>query len=157
MLQHYIVVFDPSDGFVTGGGWIIAQPGSYPADPTLTGKATFGFVSKYKKGQSTPSGNTEFQFHVANMNFHSHLYLWLVITNCKAMYKGVGTINGEGLYGFMLTAIDGQVNGGGGVDKLRMKIWDLDGNIIFDNNLGLANDEDPVTALSSGQITIHKG
>ncbi|MBN1860884.1 MAG: hypothetical protein JW840_05425 [Candidatus Thermoplasmatota archaeon] len=156
ILQHYIVVFDPDGGFVTGGGWIIAPPGSYPTDPTLTGKATFGFVSKYKKGQSTPSGNTEFQFHAANMNFHSHLYLWLVITNCKAMYKGVGTINGEGLYGFMLTAIDGQINGGGGVDKLRMKIWDTDGNIIFDNNLGLPNDDDPVTALSSGQITIHK-
>lgn len=156
MLEYYIVVFDPSGGFVTGGGWIFVQPGSYPADPTLTGKATFGFVSKYKKGQSTPSGNTEFQFHAANFNFHSHLYLWLVITNCKAMYKGVGTVNGEGMYGFILTAIDGQKNGGGDVDKLRMKIWDADGNIVFDNNLGLPNDEDPITALSSGQITIHK-
>jgi len=154
-LQYYVVIFDPSAGFVTGGGWIIAQPGSYPADPTLTGKATFGFVSKYKKGQTVPTGNTEFQFHAVGMNFHSHTYEWLVIAGSKAMYKGVGTINGEGNYGFRLTAIDGQKTG---VDMFRIKIWDKDNNdaIVFDNNLGLPDNEDPVTALSSGQITIHK-
>ena len=157
-LQYYVVIYDPSAGFVTGGGWIIAQPGSYPADPTLTGKATFGFVSKYKKGQNQPEGNTEFQFHAAGMNFHSHTYEWLVVAGSKAMYKGVGTINGAGNYGFKITAIDGQKNGGGGIDKFRMKIWDLDNNdaIVFDNNLGLSDDENPVTALSGGQITIHK-
>jgi PKD repeat protein len=157
-LKYYVVVYDPSAGFVTGGGWIIAQPGSYPANPTLTGKATFGFVSKYKKGESTPSGNTEFQFHAAGMNFHSNSYDWLVIAGPKAMYKGVGTINGEGNYGFMLTAIDGQKNGGGGVDKFRIKIWDLDNSneLVFDNNLGMSDDDDPVTALSSGTIIIHK-
>jgi PKD repeat protein len=156
ILQYYVVIYDPSAGFVTGGGWIIAQPGSYPADPTLTGKATFGFVSKYKKGQNHPDGNTEFQFHAAGMNFHSHTYEWLVISGSKATYKGVGTINGAGNYGFKITAIDGQKNDG--VDKFRMKIWDLDNNnaIVFDTNLGLPDDENPVTALSGGQITIHK-
>jgi hypothetical protein len=157
-LQYYVVIYDPSAGFVTGGGWIIAQPGSYPANPTLTGKATFGFVSKYKKGQSTPSGNTEFQFHAAGMNFHSHSYEWLVVAGAKAMYQGVGTINGVGNYKFKLIAIDGQKNGGGGVDKFRIKIWDLDDSneLVFDNNLGMSDDENPVTALSGGQITIHK-
>ena len=33
--------------------------GAYSGDRGLTGKATFGFESKYKKGQSTPDGNTE--------------------------------------------------------------------------------------------------
>jgi len=34
----------------------------------------------------------------------------------------------------MLTAIDGQVNGGGGVDKFRIKIWDsATGQVIYDN------------------------
>lgn len=149
-LDYYVVVHDPSAGFVTGGGWIIAQPGSYPADPTLTGKATFGFVSKYKNGQSIPSGNTEFQFHAASMNFHSHTYEWLVIAGPLAMYKGTGTINGEGNYGFLLTARDGQINGGGGVDTFRLKIWDKNNSdlIVFDNNGD--------TELGGGQITIHK-
>jgi len=156
-LEYYVVIYDPNGGFVTGGGWIICLPGSYPADSSLSGRANFGFVSKYKKGQSIPTGNTEFQFQVGNLNFHSHTYEWLVIAGPKATYKGVGTINGEGSYGFKLTAIDGQKNGGGGVDTFRIKIWDQDNNeVVFDNNLGAPDDENPSTALSGGQITIHK-
>jgi len=40
--------------------------GRLPADPTLSGQANFGFVSKYQKGQSTPTGQTEFQFQTAS-------------------------------------------------------------------------------------------
>lgn len=149
-LSYYIVVYDSNDGFVTGGGWIIAPPGSYPADPNLTGKATFGFVSKYKKGKTYPEGNTEFQFHAAGMNFHSHTYDWLIVAGSRAMYKGSGTINGEGNYTFMLTCLDGKNSGD--VDTFRIKIWYEDDNgddvIVFDNG----ND----TPLEAGQITIHK-
>jgi hypothetical protein len=157
-MESYIVVYDPNCGFVTGGGWIIASPGSSPANPDLTGRCNFGFVSKYKKGHSIPEGNTEFQFQVANLNFHSQTYEWLVIAGPKAMYRGVGTINGQGNYGFILTGIDGQINGGGGIDKFRIKIWDKDQNdmIVFDNNLGAPDDQNPSTTLGGGQITIHK-
>jgi len=41
----------------------------------------------------------------------------------QSQYKGTGTINGSGNYGFMLTATDGQVPGGGGTDTFRIKIW----------------------------------
>ncbi len=151
ILEYYVVVYNPGMGFVTGGGWIVAQPGSYPADQSYTGKATFGFVSKYKKGQTTPEGNTEFQLHGASLNFHSHTYEWLVVAGSLAMYKGTGTINGEGNYGFLVTIRDGQISGGGGIDTFRIKIWDMNNGdlIVFDNN------ED--SALSGGQITIHKG
>jgi len=157
-IDTYVVVYDPNCGFVTGGGWIIALPGSYPANPYLTGRCNFGFVSKYKKGHSTPEGNTEFQFQLGGLNFHSHTYEWLLISGAKATYKGEGTINGAGHYGFRLTAIDGKINGGGSIDKFRIKIWDMDNNnlIVFDNNLGTPDDQNPSTALSGGQITIHK-
>ena len=81
--------------------------GAYTSDPTLTGKATFGFVSKYQKGANVPTGNTEFQFKVADLNFKTTSYDWLVIAGSKAQYKGTGTINGTCEYKFMLTAIDG--------------------------------------------------
>ena len=55
---RYIVVYDPSAGFVTGGGWIDSPIGAYVPDASLSGKASFGFVSRYAKGQTTPSGNT---------------------------------------------------------------------------------------------------
>ena len=62
---QYVIVYDPEGGFVTGGGWIDSPEGAYKPDETLSGKATFGFVSKYKKGATVPEGNTEFQFNVA--------------------------------------------------------------------------------------------
>src|SRR5204863_4620252 len=49
---EYVVIYDPSGGFVTGGGWITSPAGAYVTDPTLTGKANFGFVSKYEKGKT---------------------------------------------------------------------------------------------------------
>ena len=144
----YEVVYDPSAGFVTGGGWIDSPPGAYTSDPTLTGPANFGFVSKYKKGQSTPTGNTEFQFKAGDLNFHSDSYDWLVIAGHKAMYKGTGTVNGVGNYGFMLSAIDGDP------DMFRIKIWDKGSDtVIYDNK----QDGEDGTFVAGGQIVIHKG
>ncbi len=153
---QYVVVYDPSAGFVTGGGWIDSPAGAYAADPSLTGKANFGFVSKYKKGATVPDGQTQFQFHAGGLNFHSTSYEWLVISGPKAQYKGSGTINGSGDYGFLLTANDGQVSGGGGVDRFRIKIWDkVTGNVVYDNQMGAALDADVTDAIEGGSIVIH--
>ncbi|KPL08093.1 hypothetical protein AMJ86_01930 [bacterium SM23_57] len=153
---QYIVVYDPTGGFVTGGGWIDSPVGAYVPDPALTGKATFGFVSKYKKGATVPTGNTEFHFRVADMKFRSTSYQWLVVAGPHAKFKGSGTINGSGDYGFMLTATDGQVNGGGESDKFRIKIWDkITESVIYDNELGEADDADATDAIEGGSIVIH--
>ena len=151
----FLAVYDPSGGFVTGGGWINSPAGAYTPNPSLTGKATFGFVSKYQKGANVPTGNTEFQFHVANFNFKSTSYEWLVVSGARAQYKGSGTVNGAGNFSFILTAIDGQVNGGGGVDKFRIKIWDS-GGIVYDNQMNAPDTADPATVLAGGSIVVHK-
>ena len=54
-IYQYIVVYDPDGGFITGGGWIESPPGAYYDDPLLTGKANFGFVSKYMKKARVPT------------------------------------------------------------------------------------------------------
>jgi hypothetical protein len=154
-----VVVYDPSAGFVTGGGWIQSPAGAYLADPTMTGKANFGFVSKYQKGATTPTGNTEFQFKTGNLNFSSTVYQWLVVSGAKAQYKGDGTINGTGNYGFLLTTTDGQLTGGGGVDRFRIKIWDkATSAIVYDNVAGGSDDIDAADpqAIAGGSIVIHK-
>ena len=154
-LTAMVVIYDPNGGFVTGGGWIDSPIGAYLANPSLVGKANFGFMSKYQKGATVPAGETEFQFKVAN--FHSTSYNWLVIAGARAQYKGSGTINGVGDYAFLLTAIDGQVNGGGGVDKFRIKIWDkTTSTIIYDNQMGQGDDSNATTALGGGSIVIHQ-
>ncbi len=155
---QYIVIYDPSAGFVTGGGWINSPAGAYAANVLLTGKANFGFESKYQNGNSVPTGNTEFQFSVANFKFKSTAYEWLVVSGAKARYRGTGTVNGAGSYGFELTAWDGQVSGGGGVDKFRIKIWNQNqGNgVVYDNMMNAADGADPTTSLGGGSIVIHK-
>lgn len=157
---EYVVVYDPDAGFVTGGGWIASPAGAYtpddPVDPDLTGKATFGFVSKYKPGASVPDGGTQFRFHAASLDFTSTAYQWLVISGPKAQYKGTGTINGTGQYGFIVTANDGQQPGGGDVDRFRIKIWDIDtGTIVYDNQAGDPDDAAAHTAIQGGNIVIN--
>ncbi|HEV8337411.1 MAG TPA: multicopper oxidase domain-containing protein [Candidatus Polarisedimenticolia bacterium] len=155
-----IVVYDPTAGFVTGGGWIDSPPGAYVADPLLEGKAIFGFESKYKKGATVPIGHTEFKFQVADFRFESDSYQWLVVAGAKAQYKGVGTVNGAGNFGFLLTATDGQISGGGGIDKFRIKIWDKSAGdaVVYDNVLGASEDIDVANpqAIAQGSIVIHK-
>ena len=156
---QYVVVYDPAAGFLTGGGWINSPPGAYAANPSLTGKINYGFVCKYKKGSTVPDGNTEFDFKVGNLNFKSTSYDWLVIAGAKAQFKGNGTINGSGNYSFMLTAIDGHIDGGGGTDKFRIRIMGNSG-LVYDNNVGSAegtgDNASPATALGGGSIVIHK-
>lgn len=155
----YIVIYDPSDGFVTGGGWIDSPEGAYLAEPSLTGTANFGFVAKYKKGKTVPEGNTEFQFQAGNLNFHSEDFEWLIIAGPKAMFKGVGTINGSGFYGFQVSAIDANLTPSTDVDLFRIRIWDKNNNdaLVYDNKVGEDDpNADPTTEITGGSITIHK-
>ena len=64
----------------------------------------------------------------------------------KAKYKGVGTINGGGTYGFMLTATDGSP------DTFRIKIWDKDDGdaVVYHNQMGASDDEYGGTAIGGG-------
>ena len=130
--------------------------GAYSADPTLTGKASFGFVSKYQKGAAKPSGETEFQFKAGTLNFSSASYDWLVISGPMAQYKGVGTINGQAGYSFLLTARDGRQSGGGGVDGFRIKITNIsNGTVVYDNIVSLNDDNlsANVQLLGGGSIS----
>ncbi|MFC1718547.1 leucine-rich repeat domain-containing protein [Candidatus Poribacteria bacterium] len=155
---EYIVVYSLDGGFVTGGGWIDSPEGAYVSDPTLAGKASFGFVSKYRKGAKTPTGQTEFQFKTGDLNFHSDSYDWLVVAGASAKYKGVGTVNGSGSYGFMLAATDEALTPSTDVDLFRIKIWDKDSGdaVVYDNQMGDDEDADSATAIGGGNIKIHK-
>lgn len=153
----YIVAYDPSGGFVTGGGWIDSPAAACHYDPVCAeaaGKANFGFVSRYKKGATVPTGNTEFQFEAGGLNFHSETYDWPVVNmnGINAQYKGSGTIShnlspaGEA-YKFMLWAQD---LGNTGSDTFRIRIWYEDaGNEVevYDNGF---NQE-----IGGGNILVH--
>jgi hypothetical protein len=149
------VIYDPSGGFVTGGGWITSPAGAYIPDESLSGKATFGFVSKYKKGASVPTGSTEFQFQAGELSLHSESYEWLVVNQngTNAQFKGDGVVNGSpdpngNPYKFMLWAGDG--TGASGADTFRIRIW-WEGsgfeNVVYDNGF----DQE----IGGGSIVVH--
>ena len=150
-----IVIYDPSAGFVTGGGYITHNPGTMTPAASV-GKDNFGFVSKYKKGASVPDGETEFQCKVCDINFHSTSYDWLVVQQIpggyRAQFMGSGTINGTGSYGFLATVIDK-----GNTDTFRIRIWNKNaGNaVVYDNEPTLADSTNPTTITSGGNIVIH--
>jgi hypothetical protein len=147
------VVYDPSAGFVTGGGWIDSPAGAYKADESLAGKATFGFMSKYQKGASAPTGNTAFQFDLAGLAFSSQSYDWLVVNQAgtNAQFKGSGLINGApdpngNAYKFMIWAGDGSP------DTFRIRIWWEDAageQVVYDNGVN--------QAIGAGNIVVHTG
>lgn len=148
--ETFLVIYDPSGGFVTGGGWIDSPAGAYAAEPTLAGKANFGFVSKYKKGASAPTGNTQFQFKAGDINLHSSTYDWLVVnqSGTNAQFKGWATVNGlhapnGSEYRFMVWA------GDNGADTFRIRIWyeDVGEVVVYDNGF-----DQPI---SGGSIVIH--
>ncbi len=149
---QYVVVYDPNGGFVSGGGWIDSPAGAYIANDSLSGKANFGFVSKYIKGKQAPTGTTEFQFKTTGLNFHSGHYYWLVVTGGDtAMFSGSGTINGllapnGEPYNFKIWAYDGQP------DTFRIRIWWEDNggaeHDIYDNGAH--------QSLGGGSIVVHK-
>ncbi len=158
LVSDFVVVYDPSGGFVTGGGWYDSQPGAYRPDPALTGKAHFGFVSKYKKDAATPSGNTEFTFQAAGIQFRGTDYDWLVVASDRARFRGRGEINGNTGYAFEIDATDGNLKSRDGLDRIRVRIWDdASGDIVYDNGAGNQNSPDPMTALIEGSIVIHDG
>lgn len=134
--------FDNAQLTMVGG----SQTWDFEVSNTIAGKASFGFVSKYKKGADTPDGNTQFTFNAAGISLHSTSYDWLVVNQggTNAQFKGSADVNGVAGYQFMIWASDGSP------DTFRIKIWhETSGDVIYDNDAG--------TPLGGGSIVIHDG
>jgi hypothetical protein len=154
--SHYVVVYDPYGEFVTGGGWINSPTGAYALDPVILGKANFGFNAKYRSGATIPNGQTQFNLHDADFIFHSTEYEWLVISGNQAIYQGTGTVNKEGGYGFRVSIIDGDSDGVDGIDRFRIRIWNLEnGDIVYDSQMDDPLNTPPTERLDGGSIVIH--
>ena len=141
-------VYDPTAGFVTGGGEVASPVGADLLNATANGPAKFGFVSKYLPGRNTPSGNLEFQFKEGDLNFKSTNMDWLVVTGQpRAIFRGSGTINGVNVCKFEVDAWDGSFQPSS-QDAFGLKIFSC-------ANGGDRYRLSPV-ALTKGSIIIHR-
>ena len=135
----FIVVFDPSAGFATGGGWFT----------TPSGKAHFAFVVRYQDGVIGRGASVDFQVQGSDLALSSESVDWLVLSPGIARVRGVGSLeNRAGAYGFQLTAIDGAP------DAFRIKIWDASGALVYDNQPGARDDSNAASPLGGGNISV---
>jgi len=60
--------------------------------------------------------------------------------------------------GFLLTAIEGELNGGGGTDRFRIKIWDRATDLVlYDNQLGADEYGTPPSRSAAGASSSGRG
>jgi hypothetical protein len=141
---QYLVVYDPSAGFLTGAGRFDS--------PNPSGNVIFGVSAKYT-GTGTPTGEARINFQAGDITLDSTSYQWLVVTGAKATLKGDATVNGTAGYTFIISGIDGSQTGGDNL--IRVKITDSSNNTIYDTQPGAADTAAPTTPLSNGTIKVH--
>jgi hypothetical protein len=132
-----LAVYDPSLGFVTGGGNV-----------THNGPAYFAFTVKYlKNGQ--PQGSLLYIEHRAtgDVALKSNSIGSLAIVGATAVITGKATLNGVGNYGFRATVVD---NGDAGTtDKFGLKVTNPAGEVVQDLTF------DPLTLpINGGNIQV---
>jgi hypothetical protein len=145
---EHVIVIDPAAGFLTGAGAVTS-----PA-----GRAQVTFQARYPTGAATPSGNLQLPLKEAGLEIEGQAQQWLVVAGAKAQVRGTATVNGASGFSYLLTVVDGDRPGGGGADRLRLKVWNTDtGAVAYDNVAGAPDDIDTANpqALTTGSVVIH--
>jgi hypothetical protein len=133
-----LTVYDPSLGFVSGGGSIIHNGV----------KANFGLNIKYLKNGNA-QGSLLYIEHrsTGDVVLRSNAIGNMAIVSNEALPTGRATLNGVGNYGFIARIID---NGeAGSSDKFGLRVTDPGGAVVLSLTF------DPIT-LSGGDVSVPK-
>jgi len=136
-------------------GWFNAPLGSFPSNAAFIGKIHFESNVKYEKGSTVPTGSAK--VNLPGNDFIANNLTYLTIAGSSLQASGTGTINNAGSYGFLLTGIDGKLDGKQLPDKVRIRIWNrANGAVIYDSQMNLPESASPAIVLSGGTINIKK-
>jgi hypothetical protein len=154
--EAIVVAYDPNGGYTYGDKKFKSPKGAMPSYPNVAGEMTYGFQTNYYKGATNPKGETWFILNNGeiDLEFNALNFDYLVVNGAKAQFKGSGKLVRNGIeqsgISFILTAIDGQLSGGGGIDKIRMKIYNKNtGEVYYDNQPGASDADAPVTEVEN--------
>ena len=113
---------------VIGAGWMDSNQGAYQLDKVSCDKLFFEFHMIDRGLMYQPFGKVTIRYPQANLTFKSNACEWLLLDCKTATLTGMGKINNQGNFGYLLVANDNP-------DKLRIVLWDKnDGDkIIYDN------------------------
>jgi hypothetical protein len=119
---------------------------------TALGTATVGAGVNFKNGVAHCTLNVVIG---RSFLFAGKACDWATIFGARSLAQGSGTLNGIGAYAFSAYLLDGQAAGGGGQDRLRIKIWEkATGNVILDTQPGTDKTDAPTTIPASGNIEV---
>lgn len=160
--EDVLVVYDPSLGFATGGGWFYW--------PDTDEKTNFGFTMKYNKRGTRVRGNLLLIRHLANGTTYriksnaiyglslgeseDPTFGWASFSG-KATYKEPNWIDPVGNYRF-ITYVEDWNEPGKGYDQFWIKVYDKDHNTVLNMSMDPPAFENVVT-LNGGNIVVpHK-
>jgi hypothetical protein len=131
--EDVLVVYDPSLGFTTGGGWFYW--------PGTNDKTNFGYTMKYNKKGSNVKGSLLLIRHTAEGNYRiksnalyglalgdTGTFTWASFSG-KATYQEPGWPEPIGNHEFLVYAED-RGEPGVGADQFWVEVHDKDGNVI---------------------------
>jgi hypothetical protein len=155
--EAIVVAYDPNGGYTYGGKKYKSPKGAMPSNPAVGGEMTYGFQTNYYKGATNPKGETWFILNNGEFEFNALNFEYLAVSGAKAQFRGLGKMNRNGVeqsgIAFILTVIDGQLAGGGGTDKIRMKIFNKNsGEIYYDSQMGASDADNPTIVVENNGL-----
>jgi hypothetical protein len=156
-----VTVFDRGAS-VEGDGWFNSKAGYYFADKRAAGKAQFHFEAKYKSNATVPTGSITFKFKAGKLDFRSTQLESLIIEGNRATLAGSGKVKGTRGYKILISVVDVDFNGGDSNtgqgakddDKIRVKIWDPTGAVVYDTQRMDGDDAVATAQIGGGSIGI---
>jgi hypothetical protein len=169
--EDVLVVFDPSLGFTTGGGWFYwpgtEDPSSgYPGDRT-----NVGFNMKYKPNLTRVRGSLLLIRHLPDgtiFRLKSNVIFGLAIGeetgsdpfgwasfSGKCNYREPGWPEPEGNYRFF-TYVEDHGEPGAGADRFWIEVWDRDSNVVLGLSMADPATDNAVT-IGGGNIVVPHG
>ena len=160
VVEDVFVVFDPSLGFTTGGGWFYW--------PGTTEKTNFGYVMKYNK-KLKPKGSLLLIRHMGDGSIYrvksnalrglalgdfeesGQTVGWASFTG-KCTYLEPGMVEPFGNYRFV-TYVEDWNEPGAGFDQFWLEIQDRDSVVVLDMSMDRPGSENTVT-LGGGNIVV---
>lgn len=128
-------VIQPSNGFVTGGGWL-----------TGTGKEKWHFNINIKANGAKGGPSGKFTFNRGGLDLAAESFDWLTVSASRGEFKGRGVMNANQQCTFR-AVIEPAQNRPHTAAKLWLRVYDESGGVLFDN--GRAE------VLGGGNITLH--
>ena len=133
------VVFDPTAGFLTGGGWFQSPAGALVTNPAAAGKAKIDVSVKYTT-PTAPSGSFTLSLDGVRFALATTSIDWLVVSGDTGTFAGPATVNGQPGYRVEATAVDR-----GSSDTMKVVVRDASGTVVYDSG----------TQRVQGQLKLH--